>query len=226
MISLEIVKHIITYNIYNNIVDIISNDKLFLKKNNLEKERNYYVKVFISQRMNKIFKNLYNDCSIDTKKAIIEIFNNNLNFPKYFDDSNSNIYKEYFKELLKNKNNEDIDEIMEFIFKTKEEENDYWIILFFFQKKLEEKGFFEELEKNYGVYLNLEKDNFINEMNDKLIKIKNFYEMFKLIGCEFGTNINDYIQAIIKACKREEEKISEDLSYEISNERRYTGRGS
>lgn len=75
------------------------------------------------------------------------------------------------------------------------------LLPFFLRKKFEEKGFLEELENNYGVYLNMEKDNFINEMKNKIKEIKNYNELFKFIGCEYGSN-EDYIQAIMKGYKR------------------------
>ena len=195
----EFIKDCKNNNIYNTIVDIISNDKQFLKKNNLEKEFNYYIKINISQKMNKTFKKLFNDCSKESKNKIIDIIKNNLHFSEYFpSDIESKVYERiYVSKLYKNKEIQNLDEILDYIFKLKKNENIFFIILCFFQKKFNKKGVFEELENNYGVYLNLDEHIFAKEIDDKINKIKNFNEMFKYIGWEYGSD-KDYIQAIIK----------------------------
>ena len=69
-----------------------------------------------------------------------------------------------------------MDKILEYAFKS-QKGNSLLIISFFAQKKTEEKGFLEELEKNYGIYLDV--DNFIKEMNQILNEINSFKKMFK-----------------------------------------------
>ena len=192
------------YDIYNNLVNIISNDKLFLEKNNLTTEFNYYVKIFISQKMDKNFIKLFNDCSIKTKKNIVDIIANNLHFSEYFaKDNELEVYKDIsiIEFLLNNKYIKNIDEIMDFVFNSMKEENEFFIITYFLRKKFEEKGFLEELEKNYGVYLNLEKDNIINEIKNKIKEINNYNDIFKYIGCEYGSD-EDYLKALLKGYKR------------------------
>ena len=47
----------------------------------------------------------------------------------------------------------------------------------------------EKLEKNYGIYLDV--DDFIKEMKEKLNEIKSYKQLFEYIGGEFGKNKND-----------------------------------
>ena len=67
--------------------------------------------------------------------------------------------------------------------------NNLLLITFFTQKKIEEKGFIEKLEKNYGIFL--EVDNFIKEMKKKLTEVKSYKQLFEYVESEFGKNKTD-----------------------------------
>lgn len=67
--------------------------------------------------------------------------------------------------------------------------NNLLLITFFAQKKIIEKGFLNELENNYGIYLDVE--NFIKEMRQKLDEVKTYGQLFEYIGSEFGKNKTD-----------------------------------
>ena len=54
------------------------------------------------------------------------------------------------------------------------------------KKTIEENGFMDHLEKNYGVYL--EVDNFIKEMKNKLNNIKSYKQLFEYLGSDFANN--------------------------------------
>ena len=69
--------------------------------------------------------------------------------------------------------------------------NKLLLITFFAQKKMEEKGFMDKLEKNYGIYL--EVDDFIKEMKEKLSEIKTYSQFFQYVGSEYGKNKSDDI---------------------------------
>ena len=101
------------------------------------------------------------------------------------------------------KNNENIiEDFIDYAYKTPEE-NNLLVIIYFIQKKMEEKDFMEKLEKNCGVYLDV--DKFIKEMKQKINEIKNYKQLFEYIGSEFGKNENE-IELIKKAYEKIESK--------------------
>lgn len=79
------------------------------------------------------------------------------------------------------------------------------MITFYVLKKLEEKGFLEDLEKNYGIYLGV--DAFLQEIKQKLREVKSFKSLYEFIGTELGQG------------KSELDLIVE--SYEEAKKRRY-----
>ena len=152
---------------------------------------------------NKNLKNekLFNECGHSGKKQLGDLILKNLHFSEYFaeNDIYSNI--EVF-DLFKEAKKEKMNDVLEYAFKS-QKGNSLLIITFFAQKKIEEKGFMEELEKNYGIYFDV--DKFIKEMNQKLNEIKSFQEMFKYVGSEFGSDKDDY-QLIIEGYERARKK--------------------
>ena len=91
---------------------------------------------------------------------------------------------------------------MKYIFEN-QKGNKLFIITFFTAKKIEDKEFMKELEKNYGIYLDV--DIFIKEMNQKLNEIKNHNEMYKYIGSEFGQDKTD-LEIIIESYEKAKKK--------------------
>ena len=67
--------------------------------------------------------------------------------------------------------------------------NKLLLVTYIAKKKIEEKGFLEQLEKNYGIFLDV--DDFIKEMKEKLKEIKSYNQLFKYLGDDFGKNKND-----------------------------------
>jgi len=190
--------------IFHDIVNIIKSDSKFLEENDEDGEYEYHAESDIKRRMNKNFKKLFNQCSYGSRKKIVALIMKNLNFSKYFSDLE--IYNSFYElgidELLQDKNFKDLDKILEYAFKS-QRGNSLLIITFFAQKKIEENGFLEELEKNYGIYLDV--DNFIKEMNQKLKEINSFKKMFEYIGSEFGSDMDD-LNIIIKGYQKARKK--------------------
>ena len=139
------------------------------------------------------FKKLLDDCGKETKDKLYELLLSNSNFYKKYvlRGTSESKYLEKKIEILKIKAFLKSKECKDFIKKTFEtyRGNKLLLITFFAQKKVEEKGFIEELEKNYGIYLDV--DNFIKGMKDKLKEITSYQEFFKYIGSEFGSDKND-----------------------------------
>ena len=82
----------------------------------------------------------------------------------------------------------------------------------------------EELEKNYGIYL--EVDSFIKEMNKQLKEIKNYHDFFNYIGSEFGKDMND-LDILINCYQKAKEKkyIRANFSRDINSSQSFRGRG-
>ena len=186
--------------LFDQIVDIISKDKKYLETIVVGKED---AKEQIINNMGRNFKKLFCGCSDEGKAQIKKIIVDNLNFSDYFWDLDNDLYKNFkVSELLKDENIKNKDEIIENVFKS-QRGNKLLIITFFAQKKVEEKGFLEELEKNYGIYL--EVDDFIKKMKEKLEEITTFKQLLEYVGSDFGKDKTD-MEIIIEAYDKAKEK--------------------
>ena len=117
--------------IFDHIVDIISQDKVFLDHFFIGKDK---VKEVVETRMTKSFKRLFNECSKEAKSKLGEIINDYLDFPSYFDGNefnNTELYDSYnVEEVLKDKNIQNKDEIVKYGFES-QKGNKLLIITFF-----------------------------------------------------------------------------------------------
>ena len=190
--------------IFLDVIDIISKDEKVLKQDNLDINS---IKMIIVNKIMDNYKGLFNECSDETKEKLYKLLMFNETFYKNF-ILNGTSESEYFKKK------EEIIKVKYFL-KTKEAEkfikesyesyrgNKLLLITFFAQKKMEEKGFMEELEKNYGIYFDV--DNFIKGMKEKLKEIQSYQQFFKYIGSEYGIDKDDveiFKDAYEKAEKR------------------------
>ena len=207
--------------IFDQIVNIISIDNglLWQYYNDLN-----YTKNMVAKRMSQSFKRLFNECSQDTRNKLKEIILEKMNFSLFFETELKEIKEDIYcsfkmDELLKDKSIKNIDEILEFAFKS-QRGNQLLIITFLAQKKLEEKEFLENLEKNYGIFLEI--DNFIKEMKRKLNEIKSYKGLYEFIGSEFGKNKTE-TELIIEAFERAKKKgyIRNDNIRNINKKRIY-----
>jgi hypothetical protein len=207
--------------IFDQIVNIISIDNglLWQYYNDIN-----YTKNMVAKRMSQSFKRLFNECSQDTRNKLKEIILEKMNFSLFFETELKEIKEDIYcsfkmDELLKDKSIKNIDEILEFAFKS-QRGNQLLIITFLAQKKLEEKEFLENLEKNYGIFLEI--DNFIKEMKRKLNEIKSYKGLYEFIGSEFGKNKTE-TELIIEAFERAKKKgyIRNDNIRNINKKRIY-----
>ena len=153
------------------------------------------------------FKNLFNKADkskrYDIYKNLVELGKKNL-IEEFFELSNEG--KNEYSKRVKNKLQELSDNFLKekrkkYLKKTNEEllsDEDYLnnfyqtqngnklLLIFFVQKKIEENGFLNKLEKNYGV--DLEVDDFIKEMKEKLSEIKSYSQFFQYIDSEYCKN--------------------------------------
>ena len=186
--------------LFDQIVDIISKDKKYLESLLVGKDK---ARENVAANMNKNFKSMYIECGEESKKQINQIITNNLDFSDYFGELHDDLYDNFkVSEILKDENIKNKEEIVKYAFES-QRGNSLLIITFFAQKKIEEKGFMEELEKNYGIYLDV--DNFITDMNKKLEEIKSYKDLYAFIGSDLGKDKTD-MQLIIEAYDKAKEK--------------------
>ena len=205
--------------LFDQVVDIISKDEKYLEFLLVGKDR---AREHVVANMNRNFKNMYTECGEDGKKQLNEIITNNLNFSDYFGELDDDLYDNYkVSEILKDENIKNKEEILKYAYET-QRGNSLLLITFFAQKKIEEKGFMEELEKNYGIYLDV--DNFIIDMNKKLEEIKSYKDLYAYIGSDFGKDKTD-MELIIEAYDKAKEKgyIKPSNNQRIDNTRNFRG---
>jgi ubiquitin-protein ligase len=170
-------------NIYKEIIDIISTDKGYLEHIFLGKEK---ARELAEKRISQSFKRLFQECSREGKDKLKDIILKNLYFPDYFQQvlqKNIELYDKFkVNELLKDLSGNVKAEFLSRAFES-QKGNKLLFITFFAQKKIEEEGFLDNLEKNYGVYLDV--DNFIQEMNQKSSEIKSFQALMEYVGADF-----------------------------------------
>ena len=107
-------------------------------------------------------------------------------------DEIERLYDKYKVDEILDKYKDEItnwDEILTYAYES-QRGNKLLVITNFAKKKTEEKEFLEKLEKNYGIYLDV--DTFIKEMKKKLIDIKNLVEMFKYLGGTISEEQTNY----------------------------------
>ena len=174
-------------------------------------------KEIIITKIHNSFKNIFLQCSKESRSKIYRIILNKLKFANYFNTKRDEKFISYEEqteirnelydsckvdELLKDKKIKNMDEIIKFAFDN-QKGNKLFIITFFTAKKIEDKEFMKELEKNYGIYLDV--DIFIKEMNQKLNEINSLSEMYEYIGSDFGKGKTD-LEIIIESYKKAKQK--------------------
>ncbi|MBP5421564.1 MAG: hypothetical protein J6Y78_03875 [Paludibacteraceae bacterium] len=196
------VKELHRQDIYHQIIDIIANDKDYLW--NYHKNRNY-AKRMAEEGITKSFKRLYNQCSQWSRNRMNELIRKKMNFKEFFDERmvKDEMYEAYqINEILKVGNENSTRNILAYAYES-QKGNQLLLITFSVLKKLEEKGFLEELEKNYGIYLGV--DAFLEEIKKNLKEVKSFKSLYELIGTELGqekTELDLIVESYEKAKKR------------------------
>ena len=184
----------------DQIVDIISKDEKYLSSLILGRDD---AKEQVNHNIEKNFKKIFIKCSEEGQNNIKKLIFDNLNFSDYFEYEDDELYNELkIGEILKDDVLKNKDEIVKAAFES-QRGNKLLIITFFAQKKIEEKGFLEQLEKNYGIYL--EVDDFIKDMNKQLEEIKTYKQLLEYVGCDFGNDKTD-IDIMAEAYDKAKEK--------------------
>ena len=197
----KFIEFLVKENIYDKIIEIIKEKgESSIVGLSSGKQKNNKTKQLLDS-FKKNFNIFFDSLDSNKKRKIIDLLIDNKEFYDFFELSN--IYDKKHKipakierilkiKKLLYKNNEISEDItnsfLKYAFET-QIGNKLLLITFIAKKKIEEKGFMEKLEKNYGIYLDV--DDFIKEMKEKLNEIKSYKQLFEYIGGEFGKNKND-----------------------------------
>ena len=194
-------------NIFDKVINTIASDKMFLSTYN----NNFsYAKNSAENRITQSFKRLYNECSDWGRSKLNTIIKDNMKFSDFFieneRDIRSGLYDSYqVNEILKGNNNNESHEMKEVLKYAYESQkgNQLLIITFLVLNKLGESGFMEQLEKNYGIYVDI--DGFFLNMKQKLKEIKNYKELYNFIKVDLGKDKNE-VEMIIYAYEKAKRK--------------------
>ena len=197
----KFIELLVKENIYDKIIEIIKEKgESSIVGLSSGKQKNNKTKQLLDS-FKKNFNIFFDSLDTNKKRKIIDLLIVKKEFYEFFELSNTYDKKHKISQKIERilkikkllyKNNEISEDItnsfLKYAFET-QIGNKLLLITFFAKKKIEEKGFMEKLEKNYGIYLDV--DDFIKEMKEKLNEIKSYKQLFEYIGGEFGKNKND-----------------------------------
>ena len=185
--------------LYDKIIEIINKvDEsdiigLLSKKKNNSKNNKKKIMENMDQNFNEVFESL----EANKKRKIINVLIDQEELYECFGLSDIYIKKKIapkkerilkIKKLLYNSdkiNDEIKNEFLKYAFDS-QIGNKLLLITFIAKKTIDENEFMEQLEKNYGVYLDV--DNFIKKMKTKLNEIKTYKQLFEYLESDFGKN--------------------------------------
>lgn len=200
-------------NIYPKVINTIANDWDFIGNHN---NKFYYAKKDAEYRITQNFKRLYNECGNWGRNKLNVLIKENMRFDEFLEKDQSEIkallYEKFrVDELLRgNTNNNTENAILKNAYES-QPENQILLINYLVLNKLKEKGFMEELEQNYGVYIDV--CPFFKNMGHKLKEIKSYKELFEFIQCEVDNDSE--IELIINAYEKAREKGYIKEPYEV-----------
>ena len=216
-------------NIYHKVINTIANDRNFLwnYQNNFN-----YAKRSAESRITQSFKKLYNECSDWGRNRLNSIIKENMRFGDFFIEDEKDIRAGLYdacqvSQILKgnNENTPEMQEVLKYAYES-QKGNQLLLITFLVLNKLGEQGFLDELEKNYGIYV--EVDSFFLEMKKKLKEIKSYKELYEFIKVDLGkdkTELEIIVDAYEKAKQKRyirdpNERIRTNNNYQVPQ---YTG---
>ena len=216
--------------IFDKIINIITkevmkkpkklNDLFNKKEKKIKIDEN--VKNEVKSRIIDEFPSLYkNICSPISQNKIDKLLMENIDLYKYFSD-------ELIKYDIKKKDYFEINQVDELMQKIDKKfhldivkklyevsKDNLLLITTLAQMKMNQQGFLEELEKNYGVYMNIE--DFMKEINQKIKEIKCYKDLFDFMKADVVFKVEDEYETIIKSYQRAKEKKYIQTIYVTSN---------
>ena len=192
--------------IYDKVINTIASDRTFLYNYN----NNFgYAKNAAENRITQSFKRLYNECSDWGRSKLNTIIKDNMKFSDFFIENERDIRAGLYdscqvNEILKGNddNSREMKEVLKYAYES-QKGNQLLIITFLVLNKLRERGFMEELEKNYGIYV--EVDDFFLNMKQKLKEIKGYKELYDFIKVDLGKDKTE-LEIIIDAYEKAKRK--------------------
>ena len=193
-------------NIYNKVINTIANDRNFLWNYN----NNFYqAKQAAESEITISFKRLYNQCSDWGRNRLNELIKDNMQFGDFFIENEKEIRDGLYdscqvNEILKvnDKDSQEMKEVLKYAYES-QKGNQLLLITFLVLNKLGETGFMEQLEKNYGIYL--EVDAFFLDMKQKLKEIKSYKELYEFIKVDLGKDKTE-LELIVDAYEKAKRK--------------------
>lgn len=189
-------------NIFNRIIDIISNDNNFIRLYNKDYR---WAKSQAEKGIKRSFKQLFNQCSQWSRSRIKEVILANLHFQDFFEEDENQmknwLYDSYrVSDMLKvcKEDNESLKEVLKYAYES-QRGNQLLLITFYAFKKIEEQGFIEELKKNFGIFFQV--DEFVDGLKLKLNEIKTYKSLYEYIGYEFGKDKTE-LELIVEGYER------------------------
>ena len=213
----------------DDFVDIIMSDNYFVsvKDPNLQNEEQ------VINSLKTSAKKIISLCNKKTKESIKNFLLEHEKLSKYAYIMNDAFLNgnDSFMDILYESNQVDVvlkildkktlKKVLDYAYES-QRGNKLLIITFFTKKKIEDKKFMEELEKNYGIYLDV--DTFIKDMNKQLKEITNYHDFFKYIGSEFGSDMND-LDILTHCYQKAKEKKYIRFNGDLNLSQSFRGRG-
>ena len=211
-------------NIYDKIIEILKEDKnleKWMRKLDLLKYEN--MEEIISKNFCLKLNDYIQKCTIDSKNKLYSLIDESIitydNLKLCFSKENLDSFKSDYD---KNK----VDEILKEVdpkyhdsllnqFYSSQKGNKLLIISYTARKKIKSKGFLEELEKNYGVLLNV--SDFIKEIQINLKEINSYKKLFEFVDCDLIKDLSEY-EYIIKTYGKSKKKKYIKTYFEPINE--------
>ena len=193
-------------NIYHKVINTIANDRDFLwnYQNNFN-----YAKRSAESMITWSFKKLYNECSDWGRSKLNNIIKENMRFGDFFLEDEKDIRAGLYdacqvNQILKgnNENTPEMREVLKYAYES-QKGNQLLLITFLVLNKLGEEGFMDELEKNYGIYVDV--DMFFLEMKKKLKEIKSYKELYEFIKVDLGKDKTE-LEIIVDAYEKAKQK--------------------
>ena len=192
------------YKIEDELINIFKNDKkiisLITDKNNIfslfEDKNNIKISNNFRTKFNEYLKKCTNDSRDEISTILKEKFTyydlnkflpeQTLDFVNF---NGSDYEKKNVNKILKLVDIKYQNDLLNKFFDC-QKGNKLLIISYLARKKIKTKGFLEELERNYGVLLNV--SDFIKEIQINLKEIKSYKKLFEFVNCDLIKNLSEF----------------------------------